>query len=90
MVLVDSRDILVGIETRLWAGKPRNRASIYSKVNRLFSSPYCPNWFWAHQSSSTMNSWGCFLGGKAVEAEIDQSPPSNTKLYLYAPHVFKA
>jgi hypothetical protein len=86
-----SRDSVVGIATKLWAGRPRSRSSSPSRVkNFLFSKSSTP----ALSSTQPPIQWvpGALSPGvKWPGREVDHSPPTSAevkKLWIYTstPH----
>lgn len=63
-----SRNSVVGIVTRQWAGQPSNCCSIPGRSNRIFSSPKNPTRHCFHQASYWVGSGGSFQGDKAAGA----------------------
>jgi hypothetical protein len=69
-----SWDRVVGVLTRLWAGKPSVHGSILYRGKRFFSSPKWPDWLWFIQPAMQ---W--VLGGSVpscIAARVWSSVPS--------------
>jgi hypothetical protein len=74
------QDSSVGIVTRPWAGRSRNRGSIPGKDKR-FSLLYIVHTnSGAHLASYTVGTGCCFPGSKAARCEADHVPSSSAEV----------